>query len=137
MSSEVLEELYLAQSSLGQDLLAEDIGDLLDSNTLAGLVVHGGTAKRIWHGQSICVRRAEQGVRSQQRSARLHVDNLPDDTIGALTKLFGDGVALVNDEVLIEDLEGLAPLKFRHVDCCCSLRWWYTDEGWQGGKDEV
>lgn len=45
MSTEVLQELYLAQGPLGQNLLAEDIGDLLDSNTLVGLVVRGGTAK--------------------------------------------------------------------------------------------
>lgn len=43
VSSEVLEELYLTQCSLGQNLLAEYIGDLLDSDALVGLVVHSGT----------------------------------------------------------------------------------------------
>lgn len=41
MASEVLQELDLAQSSLGENLLAEDIGNLFDGNTLAGLVVDG------------------------------------------------------------------------------------------------
>lgn len=45
VSPEVLKELDLAQGALGQDLLAEDIGDLLDSDTLVGLVVHRGTIK--------------------------------------------------------------------------------------------
>jgi hypothetical protein len=41
VAPEVLQELDLAQGALGQDLLAEDIGDLLDGNTLVGLVIHG------------------------------------------------------------------------------------------------
>lgn len=75
--SEVLQQLDLAQGTLGQNLLAEDIGDLLDSNTLSGLVVGCGA----------------------------------DNTIGALTKLFRDSVALVDNEVLVEDLEDLAALQ--------------------------
>jgi hypothetical protein len=43
MASEVLEQLDLAQGALGQDLLAEDIGDLLDGDTLVGLVIDSGT----------------------------------------------------------------------------------------------
>lgn len=43
MASEVLKELDLTQGALGQDLLAEDIGDLLDGDTLVALVVDGGT----------------------------------------------------------------------------------------------
>ena len=42
MASEVLEELDLAQGALGQDLFAEDIGDLLDGDSLVRLGVHGG-----------------------------------------------------------------------------------------------
>jgi hypothetical protein len=42
MASEVLEELDLTQGALGQDLLAEDIGDLLDGDTLVALVVDSG-----------------------------------------------------------------------------------------------
>lgn len=40
MSSEVLQELYLTQGALGQDLLAKDIGNLLDCDALVCLVVH-------------------------------------------------------------------------------------------------
>jgi len=43
MSSEMLQELDLAQGALGQDLLTKDIGDLLDGDTFVGLIVHGGT----------------------------------------------------------------------------------------------
>lgn len=39
MSAEVLEQLNLTQGTFGQDLLAEDIGDLLDSDTLTSLGV--------------------------------------------------------------------------------------------------
>jgi hypothetical protein len=35
----VLQQLDLAQRALGQDLLAEDIGDLLDGHAFARLVV--------------------------------------------------------------------------------------------------
>lgn len=79
MSSEMLQQLDLPQGALGQDLLAEDIGDLLDRDTLSCLVVAGCT----------------------------------DNAIGALAQLFGDGIALVDDEVLVEDLEDLAALEGR------------------------
>jgi hypothetical protein len=46
MSSEVLQKLDLPQRALGQDLLAEDIGDLLDRNTFIGLSVCRGTEGR-------------------------------------------------------------------------------------------
>ena len=42
MASEVLQQLDLAQSALGENLFAKDIGDFLDSDSLVGLVVHGG-----------------------------------------------------------------------------------------------
>ena len=41
MTSEVLEELDLSQCSLSKNLLAEDIGHFLDSNTLSILRVGG------------------------------------------------------------------------------------------------
>jgi hypothetical protein len=43
MATEMLKQLDLSQSPLGQDLLAEDIGDLLDGDALAGLDVGCGT----------------------------------------------------------------------------------------------
>lgn len=45
MASEVLEELDLTQGALGQDLLAEDIGNLLDGDALVALVVDGGAIR--------------------------------------------------------------------------------------------
>lgn len=41
MAAEVLQKLDLAQGALGQDLFAEDIGDLLDGNAFVCLIVHG------------------------------------------------------------------------------------------------
>lgn len=43
MAAEMLEQLDLPQSPLGQDLLAEHIGDLLDGDTFAGLGVGRST----------------------------------------------------------------------------------------------
>lgn len=51
MTAEVLEQLDLAQSALGENLLAEDIGDLLDGDALVGLVVHGSTERRGYRQQ--------------------------------------------------------------------------------------
>lgn len=45
VSPEMLEELDLAQSALGKDLLAEDIGDLLDGDAFVGLAVRGGAVE--------------------------------------------------------------------------------------------
>ena len=84
MPSEMLQQLYLTQGTFGQNLLAEDIGNFLDSDALASLVVGRST----------------------------------DNTICSLAQLFGDGVSLVNDEILIEDFEDLAALQRRvtHAD---------------------
>lgn len=43
MSPKVLEELDLAQGALGENLLAEDIGDLLNGDALVCLVVYSST----------------------------------------------------------------------------------------------
>jgi hypothetical protein len=50
-TSEVLQQLDLAQGALGQDLLAEDIGDLFDGHAFARLVV----GRRTGCTQSACV----------------------------------------------------------------------------------
>jgi hypothetical protein len=56
MSSEVLQKLDLPQRTLGQNLLAEDVGDLLDRNTFTGLAIGRGTAgKRV----SVCQEQME------------------------------------------------------------------------------
>jgi hypothetical protein len=43
---------------------------------------------------------------------------LPDNSISTLTKLFCDHISLINNEVLVEHLEGLPSLKseVRHVN---------------------
>lgn len=48
-TSEVLEQLDFAQGTLGQDLLAEDVGDLFDGDALARLVVGSRTAGHNQH----------------------------------------------------------------------------------------
>jgi hypothetical protein len=45
----VLEQLDFAQSTLGKDLLAEDVGDLLNGDTLACLVVGSRTGGHNQH----------------------------------------------------------------------------------------
>lgn len=44
VTPEVLQEFDLSQSPLGQDLFTKDIGDLLNGNPFASLVVRGRTA---------------------------------------------------------------------------------------------
>jgi len=43
VASEMLEQFYFSQGALGQDLLAEDIGDFLDGNALTRLDIRGST----------------------------------------------------------------------------------------------
>ncbi len=40
---------------------------------------------------------------------------LPDYAIGSLAELFGNIITFIHDEVLVEDLEGLAALEISHV----------------------
>ena len=47
LTSEMLEQFDLPERPLGQDLLAEDIGHLFDSNALSGLVVGCGTVVQL------------------------------------------------------------------------------------------
>ena len=51
VASKVLQQLDLAQGALGQDLLAEDIGDLLDGDALARPVVGRGA---VWSISVLC-----------------------------------------------------------------------------------
>ena len=46
MAPEMLEEFDLSQSSLGENLLAEDIGHFLDSNTFSVLAIGGRAESR-------------------------------------------------------------------------------------------
>ena len=59
--SEVLQKLDLAKGALREDLLAKNIGDLLDGDTLVALVVHGGTARERQNASSAPWRGNEGG----------------------------------------------------------------------------
>jgi hypothetical protein len=89
-TSEVLQQLDLAQGALGEDLLTEDIGDLLDGDAFAGLVVGGRTV----------------GTLSASCCAMLPGRVLPDNAVCALAQLLGYIVTLVDNELLVEDLAG-------------------------------
>lgn len=118
VASEVLQQLDLAQGALGEDLFAEDIGDLLDGDALAGLVVGRGAVDG---SISMCI--LIQYVRAACRCP-----SLPDNAVGALAQLLCHIVPLVDDELLVEDLEDLAVREVRHggrrgsscsCSCCC------------------
>lgn len=74
MASEVLKELDLTQGALGQDLLAEDIGDLLDGDTLVALVVNGGTVET---RGSLLVVVSNQFARGQQHGTSATHHTIP------------------------------------------------------------
>jgi hypothetical protein len=90
MASEVLQQLDLAQRALGQNLLAKNIGDLLDGDAFCGMDVGRGA------------------VGAVSLPLRSRLGKVPDNAVGALAKLLGHIVALVDDEFLVEDLEDLA-----------------------------
>jgi hypothetical protein len=54
--------------------------------------------------------------RPGSRFPKLEFHDIPDDTVRALSKLFRNLVTLVDDEILIENLEGFPPDK-RPVQC--------------------
>lgn len=102
----MLQQFDLAQGSLGQDLLAEDIGDLLDCHTISTCCILRGTASS-----------------DQYPSERLIVRViLPDNAVCALSQLFRHNIPLVHDEVLVEDLEGLSACQVRHCEGRSSFR---------------
>jgi hypothetical protein len=101
LASEVLQQLDLAEGALSQDLLAEDVGDLLDGDTLARLVVCGRTARP----RSVCV---------PPGALIALLAGVPDDAVGALAQLLCHIVPLVDDELLVEHLEHLAAGEVGH-----------------------
>ncbi len=54
---------------------------------------------------------AAEGTRKKGREDD---GTIPHDAVGALAQFLGHGVALVDDELLVEDLEDLAPRQVRH-----------------------
>ncbi len=93
-TSEVLQQLDLPQRALGQNLLAKNIGDLLDGNAFGGLHVGGSAVGAV----SLPPTQVEMARRR----------GLPNDAVRTLTKLLGHIVAFVNYEFLVEDIEDLA-----------------------------
>ncbi len=102
VTAEVLQQLDLAQRTLGQDLLAEDIGDLLDGygsilDDLAGLSI----------SNFLCCA-AIRGVSTDSRPCILIRRNLPDNAVGTLSNLLLHIVLRLDDKVLVEDIELVA-----------------------------
>ena len=106
----MLQEFNFTEGTFGQDLLAEDIGDLLDCNSVACSIICSSAVDRSVSGGTWTEEKCNSGVRHS-----------PDDAVCALTKLFRYGVPVINDEILIEDLEVLAALKLCHYACAQSL----------------
>lgn len=84
----MLQQFDLSQGPLGQNFLAEDIGDLLDGDALAGGIVRRST---ISSAAPVIFRACS-----------------PNNAVCALPQFFRHGVAIVHDKVLIEHLEHLA-----------------------------
>lgn len=127
MATKVLQQFNLSQGSLGENLLAEDIGDFLDCYAFASLVVCCCTAiapsVQAHHSQLLGLHR-RQGTPSKHhrllpvyatKGLRMESVDLPNNAVRALAQLFGHIVALVNDEILIEYLEDLSALKICHI----------------------
>ena len=99
----MLQKLDLSQGALGQDLLAEDIGDLLlnvsRSSTLDNIIP-----------KCRCISSCPAGKKVVLIS-QVYLSNVPNDAISTLTQLFRTIVSLVDDEFLVEDLKDLATLK--------------------------
>jgi hypothetical protein len=69
MASEVLQKLDLSQRTLGQNLLAEDIGNLLDRNAFLGLGIRGRT---MMTEKSARVRRVHQSIAERKLTRQYH-----------------------------------------------------------------
>lgn len=68
------------------------------------------------------MRRGRKRKRAATAQRRRVKRNSPDDAVGALSKLLGDGVALIDDKVLVEDLEDLPSLEVGHGERVCAGR---------------
>lgn len=117
----MLEELDLAQGALGENLLAEYIGDLLNGDTLVCLVVYCGavvlrrgnvSSKRVVStmSQGGVASKSEVSEEKNVRRGRGGGVPAPDNAVGTLAKLLRYGVSLVDNEILVEHLEHLASL---------------------------
>lgn len=127
MTTKVLQQFDLSQGSLGENLLAKDIGDLLDCYAFTGLVVCCRTAfTPVSSNLTIHSWVCGGGSRNPSKhddlppfdamhGLRMNSVDLPNNSVRPLAKLFGHIVALINDEILIEYLEDLSALKICHI----------------------
>ena len=67
-------------------------------------------------------------------------DHVPYYAVSALTEFLGDIVALVYNEVLVEDLEDLSPMEVCHCarvmgsSCCCESDRSSSNDAFGGGR---
>lgn len=104
----MLQEFYLTKSTLRQDLLAEDIGDLFDSNAFIGLDIRGSavtkTASVVWILGTLGNKDTILGLGFFR--------HIPNNAVSTLTQLLGNIILLFDNKLLVEDLECFAT---RHV----------------------
>ena len=126
MTSEVLQKLNLTQSPLCKDLLAENVGDFFDCNSFASMVVGGCAAvssmSKTTEKQKtgpvyrwMSVQHASMPETSDLGLSDIGLSDIPYNAVGSLAQLLCYVISLVNDEVLVEDLEDLAPLQVSHL----------------------
>lgn len=123
MATKVLQQLDLSQRSLGENLLAEDIGDLLDCYAFAGLIVCCRTASHpsvtthlsrtaLWRGPN----EHDRLLRFDDMDGlRMHSVDSPHNSVCSLAELFRHIIALIDNEILIEYLEDLSALQVCHI----------------------
>lgn len=125
MAAEVLEQLDFAQCALGENLLAEYIGDFLNGDSFTALVIDGSAARGNSLATKLCGQLPRRGVMgvSRANSAKEscggtrpngQVIDSPNNSVGSLTKFLGHSVSLIDNEVLVEHLEDFASLEVGH-----------------------
>lgn len=63
----------------------------------------------------------QQSSSTDRLQGKTQDESVPYNAVGSLSKFFGDIVALIDDEVLIEDFEDLAALEICHVVAASSI----------------
>jgi hypothetical protein len=95
----MLQQLYLSQRTLRQNLLAENIGDLLNRNSLLGLGIRSRAGR-------------QELVGAQQNNTGK--EHIPNNSISTLTKLLRHRISIIDNEVLVENLEHLSAYEVCH-----------------------
>lgn len=142
VASEMLQQFDFAQCAFGENLLAEDIGDLLDGDPFIRLVVDSRTIVEDLESAIVVMASRQwvwRGKLADKPAASSSAAHVPDNTISSLTKFLGDCVPLVHNKVLVEDLEDLTSLQVGHdvysivavsnkPALCCSSGWEICDK---------